>query len=51
VDENATARLRALRAALAVIALVAVLALFMSGGVPTRQPGGDRAPPDAHAVV
>ena len=52
VDENAEARLRALRAALAVIALVAVAALFLSGGIPTRQPGSEpadagRAPPDA----
>jgi MFS family permease len=51
VDENAKARLRALRAALAVIALVAAAALFFSGGIPTRQPGSDaadagRAPPD-----
>jgi len=45
VDDNATARLRALRSALAVIALVAVLALLLSGGVPTRQPGAERAPP------
>jgi MFS family permease len=45
VDENASARLRALRTALAVIALVAVLALLLSGGVPTRQAGADRAPP------
>jgi MFS family permease len=56
VDENATARLRALRAALGVIALVAVVALLLSGGVPTRQPGSaepgsDRAPPEARAVV
>jgi hypothetical protein len=51
VDENATARLRALRAALTVIALVAAFALLFSGAIPTRQPGslpaGDqRAPPD-----
>ena len=39
VDENATARLRALRAALAAIALVAAAALFFSGRIPTRQPG------------
>jgi Na+/melibiose symporter-like transporter len=37
--ENATARLRSLRAALSVIALVAALALFFAGGIPTRQPG------------
>jgi hypothetical protein len=41
VDENATARLRALRVALAIIALVAAAALFFSGRIPTRQPGSD----------
>ena len=50
VDENSKARLTALRGALAVIAIVAALALFFSGGIPTRQPGSataraDRAPP------
>jgi hypothetical protein len=48
VDENAEARLRALRGALAVIAIVAALALLFSGGIPTRQPGatgGMRAGP------
>jgi MFS family permease len=50
VDENAKARLRALRTSLAVIALVAALGLLMAGGIPTRQPGAqaaaaDRAPP------
>jgi Major Facilitator Superfamily len=49
VDENAKARLRALRTALAVIALVAAAAFF-SGPIPTRQPGSDatdaeRGPP------
>jgi MFS family permease len=47
VDENSTARLRALRGALAVIALIAALALFFSGGIPIRQPG---APPGASAT-
>jgi len=50
VDENATARLRALRAALAVIAIVAAAALFFSGTIPSRQPGSqvdtERGPPD-----
>jgi MFS family permease len=50
VDENATARLRALRAALAVIAIVAAAALFFSGTIPSRQPGSQvdtpRGPPD-----
>ena len=50
VDENAKARLRALRTSLAVIALVAAFALLCTGGIPTRQPGApdaaaDRAPP------
>jgi MFS family permease len=43
VDENATARLRALRTALAVIAIVAAAALFFSGRIPTRPPGPDPA--------
>jgi MFS family permease len=56
VDENATARLRALQTALAVIALVAVAALFFSGTIPTRQPGSDtadseRGPPDLDPAV
>jgi MFS family permease len=42
VDENAKARLKALRAALAVIALVAAAALFFSGPIPTRPPGSPR---------
>jgi MFS family permease len=51
VDENATARLRALRAALTVIAIVAAAALFFAGTIPTRQPGSQapdsqRGPPD-----
>jgi MFS family permease len=55
IDENAEARLRALRAALAVIAIVAAVALFMAGTVPTRQPGSqapgaERGPPDASRV-
>jgi hypothetical protein len=50
VDENAKARLRALRSSLGVIALVAAAALLFAGGIPTRQPGAeaaaaDRAPP------
>jgi hypothetical protein len=56
VDDNATARLAALRSALAVIALVAALALLFSGGIPTRQPGSpateaERAPPSSVASV
>jgi hypothetical protein len=41
IDENAKARLRALRTALAVIAIVAAAALFFSGTIPTRQPGAE----------
>ena len=44
VDENAKARLRALRAALAVIALVAGAALFFSGAHPDAAAGGGRYP-------
>jgi hypothetical protein len=54
VDENAKARLRALRTSLAVIALVAALALLFAGGIPTRQPGAqavaDRGPPQEVAA-
>ena len=39
VDENAKARLSALRTALAVIAIGAAAALFFTGTIPTRQPG------------
>jgi hypothetical protein len=50
VDENATARLRALRAALTVIALLAATALFFTGPIPTTQPASqtaaaERSPP------
>jgi MFS family permease len=47
-DENAKARLKALRTSLAVVAFVAAQALLFSGGIPTVQPGAaapDRAPP------
>jgi MFS family permease len=43
VDENADARVRALRSSLAVIAGVALLALFFTGRIPTRQPGSEEA--------
>jgi MFS family permease len=43
VDENATARLRALRAALTAIAIVAAAALFFAARIPTRQPGSEAA--------
>ena len=38
VDDNATARLDALRASLSVLALIAVVALFFTRGIPTSQP-------------
>jgi hypothetical protein len=44
VSENQKARLSALRAALAVVAVVAGPALFLSGSIPTRQPGSGAAP-------
>jgi MFS family permease len=55
VDENASARLDALRISLAVIALVAAVALFFTGTIPTRQPGAEeaaaeRAPPGLGVV-
>jgi hypothetical protein len=39
VEENAEARLDGLRGALSVLALIALLALFVSKGIPVRQPG------------
>jgi MFS family permease len=44
VDENAESRLAGLRAALAVLAVIALLALFISSGIPTRQPGASPDP-------
>ncbi len=41
VDENEEARLNGLRAALAVLALIALVALFLSYGVPKRQPSAE----------
>jgi MFS family permease len=40
VDENATARLDALRSSLSVIAVVALMALYFGGGIPLDQPAG-----------
>ncbi len=53
VDENSTARLDGLRAALAVVALVALAALFFTGTMPTRQPGAEpaRPPPAPEAAA
>lgn len=43
VDENASARIDALRAALSLLAIIALLALFFSRRLPTRQPGAEPA--------
>lgn len=43
VEENEEARLDGLRASLAVLALLALLALFVSKGIPVRQPGAEGA--------
>ncbi len=52
VDENSTARLSGLRAALAIVALMAIVALFFTGPIPTRQPGAAPVrPPPAEAAV
>ena len=52
VDENATARLNALRASLSVLAVLALVALLCSRGIPTQQPalvdaGAEPTPEDA----
>ena len=39
VDENATARLDALRASLSALAVIALIALFFTRRIPTKQPG------------
>ena len=44
--ENEVARLDGLRSALAVLAVLALVALLLTGALPTRQPG-DREPDDA----
>jgi EmrB/QacA subfamily drug resistance transporter len=43
VDENATARVKALRASLAVLAFLSVLSLFFSRRIPMEQPTGTLA--------
>jgi MFS family permease len=55
VEENATARLNALRSSLSVLALIALVALFFSRGVPTEQPGRQSSgegpgPPEPQAI-
>jgi MFS family permease len=44
VEENEAARLVGLRTALAVLALLALVGLFLTGGIPTRQPGRNPTP-------
>ena len=43
VDENATARLDALRASLSVLAIIALVALFFTRRIPTKQPAATQA--------
>jgi MFS family permease len=45
-DENADARLAALRATLAVLAMLALAALFLSGSIPTTPVGAEAADPE-----
>jgi Na+/melibiose symporter-like transporter len=47
VDENESARLAGLRAALSVLAVFALLAVCFAGGIPTRQPGTEPANAEA----
>lgn len=42
LDQNRASRIDGLHAALGVLALLAVVSLFFTGGVPTRQPSGNR---------
>ncbi|HEX6247126.1 MAG TPA: MFS transporter [Nocardioidaceae bacterium] len=44
VEENEQARLDGLQGSLSVLALIALFALFVSQGIPTRQPGAASAP-------
>jgi MFS family permease len=44
VDENAQARIVGLRSALAVLALISLLALLVTRGIPTVQPGSEAKP-------
>jgi hypothetical protein len=45
VEENETSRLVGLRAALAVLAIFALVALFLTGQIPERQPGEEQPRP------
>ena len=44
MKENTEARLAGLRAALALLALISLVALFLSSGIPTRQPASTTDP-------
>ena len=41
VDENEAARIDALRTSLSLLAMIALLAVFVAGSLPTRQPGSE----------
>jgi MFS family permease len=41
IEDNSAARLAGLRASLFVLSLIALTALFLTGGIPTRQPGAE----------
>jgi len=55
VDENAKARIAALRSSLAILAIIALVSLFFSRRIPTRQPGDapaeGRGPPVSAALA
>jgi MFS family permease len=48
-QENATARIDALRSSLSVIAVIALAALYLGGGIPSEQPTRAAAPDDSVA--
>ena len=50
VQENATARIDGLRTALAILALVALVALFLTGSIPTEQPASATEQPPERAT-
>jgi MFS family permease len=50
VDENTTARLDGLRAALSVLAVLALLAVFFSRRIPTCQPAASQADPEGSSA-
>ena len=44
IDQNEKSQIDGLRAALAILAVIGVIALFLSGNIPKRQPGSAPAP-------